>query len=320
MRRLATRSLMHFDLTSENLIVGEMACLSGSSRTATLKGVEAGEVWELRRNVLDRLMRLPSHRARLEKEYRDRALQQVLPRAEIFKEIETREFQKIVQFLGPRISFVRVSPGQTLFHQGDIADALYIVRLGNVRVGLRRFEGEMKVISRGAGSIIGEIGLLGFTSKDAEMSVKDADMALKAALERPGEEPGASLPPGHRSATCLALDHLEMARLGRSDFLQLMRDFPALRRRLVEQSLSRLSSDNERNPLLREFVTQGLYEGQSLLVLDLERCTRCDECVKACVQQHGTESHGVPITRLLRDGLHFANVMIATACRSCTDA
>jgi len=319
-RRLLGKPLVRVELTAENLIVGEMACLSGSPRTATLKGVKAGELWELRRNVLDRLMRLPSHRERLEKDYRERALQQVLPRADIFRNIETRELQKIVEYLRPLIRFVRVSPGQTLFHQGDVADSLYIVRLGNVRVGLRRFEGEMKVISRGPGSIIGEIGLLGFTAADARRDVDEADRAAKAALERGGADPGAAIPAGQRTATCTALDHLEMARLDRADFLKLVRDFPIVRRQLVEGSLARLRSDNERNPLLREYVAQGLYEGQSLLILDLECCTRCDECVKACVQQHGTDSHGAPVTRLLRDGLHFANLMVATACRSCTDA
>jgi Fe-S-cluster-containing dehydrogenase component/CRP-like cAMP-binding protein len=318
--RLLGKPLMRFDLGPENLIVGEMACLSGSPRTATLKGVKSGEVWELRRNVLDRLMRLPSHRERLEKEYRDRALHQVLPHAEIFKNLETREFRRIVEYLQPRITFVRVNPGQMLFHQEDLADAMYMVRLGHVRVGLRRFEGEMKVISLGPGTVIGEIGLLGFSFRDAALNVQQADLAIKTALERAGGDLGAAIPPGQRTATCAALGHLELARLDRVDFLQLLRDFPVLRRRLVEQSLARLRSDNERNPLMREYVAQGLYEGQSLLILDLERCTRCDECVKACVQQHGTQSHGVPVTRLLRDGLHFASLMVATACRSCTDA
>jgi Fe-S-cluster-containing dehydrogenase component len=297
-----------------------MACLTGSPRTATLKGVKSGELWELRRNVLDRLMRLPSHRDRLERDYRNRAMQQILPRAEISRNIDSREFRKIVEFLQPRISFVRVSPGQTLFHQGDIAEELFIVRLGNVRVGVRRFEGEMKVISRGPGTIIGEIALLGLSPRDADKRVEEIDTALQAALWRVDCDLTATVPPGHRTATITALDHLEMARLSRADFLQLIRDFPVVRRRLVEQSLRLLRSDRERNPLLREFVQQGLYEGQSLLVLDLELCTRCDECVKACVQQHGTASHGAPVTRLLRDGLHFANVMIATSCRSCTDA
>jgi Fe-S-cluster-containing hydrogenase component 2/CRP-like cAMP-binding protein len=320
LRRLVTKPLMRVDLTSENIIVGEMACLTGSPRTATLRGIKSGEVWELRRNVLDRLMRLPSHRERLEKDYRNRALQQVLPRAEIFKNIEPREFKRIVEFLQPRISFVRISPGQTLFHQGDIAEELFLVRLGNIRVGVRRFEGEMKVISRGPGSILGEIGLLGLSALDADKRVEDVDAAIQAALWRVDCDLTDALPPGHRSATCVALDHMEMARVGRADFLQLVKDFPVVRRRMVEQSLLRLRGDRERNPLLREFVQQGLYEGQSLLVLDLELCTRCDECVKACVQQHGTSSHGAPVTRLLRDGLHFANVMVATSCRSCTDA
>ncbi len=103
--------------------------------------------------------------------------------------------------------------------------------------------------------------------------------------------------------------------------------FPSVRRRLIDLSLDRLRGDVKSHAvgvggaLMREYVKQGLYQGQSLLVLDLDRCTRCDECTKACVQQHGTESHGIPITRMLRDGLRFGdNHLVATSCRSCKDA
>jgi len=40
-------------------------------------------------------------------------------------------------------------------------------------------------------------------------------------------------------------------------------------------------------------------EAQSLLVLDLEKCTRCDECTKACSDSHSG------VTRLIREGLRF---------------
>ena len=52
----------------------------------------------------------------------------------------------------------------------------------------------------------------------------------------------------------------------------------------------------------------------------MDLCIRCDECTKGCVDQHGTHSHGVPVTRLLRDGMRLGNFMVATSCRSCVDA
>jgi len=54
-------------------------------------------------------------------------------------------------------------------------------------------------------------------------------------------------------------------------------------------------------------------EAQSLLVLDLERCTRCDACVNACADAHDG------VTRLIREGLRFDKYLVATSCRQCRD-
>ena len=48
-------------------------------------------------------------------------------------------------------------------------------------------------------------------------------------------------------------------------------------------------------------------------MLDLERCTRCDECVKACADAHDG------VTRLVREGLRFDKYLVATSCRQCRD-
>ena len=48
-------------------------------------------------------------------------------------------------------------------------------------------------------------------------------------------------------------------------------------------------------------------------MLDLEACTRCDECTKACSDTHGG------VTRLIREGLHFDRFLVASSCRSCLD-
>lgn len=319
LRHTRDKPVWRMELTPANLIVGEMACLTGSPRAADVMALEAGEVWEVRRNVLDRIMRLPSQRQRFEGEYRQRSLDLVLQGSDLFKGIEQEEYRKIVNYLRQRVSFVRVSPGQVLFRQGDDVNSMFLVRLGYVRIAIERFQKESKVMSRGPGTILGEIGLLAFSADDVRMSFDAADEAIKDALSRAGDDLANAIPAGVRTATCSALGYLELARVSRSDFLIMLREFPILRRRLVEQALTRLRSDDETNPLYRDYVDQGLYEGRSLLVLDMDLCTRCDECTRGCVDQHGIESHGVPLTRMLRDGLRFENYLIGTACRSCAD-
>lgn len=307
------------ELEPKDLIVGEMACLSGSPRSADVRAITDGEVWEVRRNVLDRLMRLPFLRERFERGYRERALSLVLHNTDLFRAIPDEEYVQISNYLREKLAFVRVKPGQILFRQGDIVNDMFLVRLGYIRVGVFRHGNEVRVLSRGPGSIVGEVGLMAFSQQDASKKLEEADSTLKAALDRAGDDILNAIPTGVRTATCSALGHLELARLGRKDFLVMIRQFPTLRRRLIQQSLAVLRSDSDRNPYLEQYVEQGLFEGQNILVIDMDRCTRCDECTRGCVHQHGTESHGVPVTRMIRDGRQFENYMVATSCRSCTN-
>jgi Fe-S-cluster-containing hydrogenase component 2 len=91
-----------------------------------------------------------------------------------------------------------------------------------------------------------------------------------------------------------------------------------VRRSLAAEADKRLKANAEQVALtsrvaLGEFLDQGLVQAQSLLILDLDRCTRCDECVRACADSHDG------ITRLVRDGLRFDKYLVATSCRSCLD-
>jgi Fe-S-cluster-containing hydrogenase component 2 len=310
--------ILQVELTPANLIFGEMACLSALPRSADVIAMENGEVWELRRNVLDRLMRLPSQRKRIEVEYRQRALDLVLRSTGLFRDMPQADYQKVVEYLRQRISFARVNPGQTLFHQGERASDFFLIRMGHVRVTVARYTNEAgHVLTRGPGSTLGEISLLGLTSANAHQSEDEAERFVLERFERSGGDLTSALPPGFTTATVSALDNVELARLNRFDFLQMVREFPLIRRRLIAQTLDRLRNDENPTALMEDFVGQGLYEARSVLVLDLDCCTRCDECTRGCIKRHGTESHGVPMARMLRDGKRFANYMVATACRSC---
>ena len=169
-----------------DVIVGEMACLSGSPRSANVSALEDCEVWEIRRNVLDRLMRLPSQRRRFENEYRKSSLDLALQNNELFSGIEPGEYSRIVDYLRERLAFVRVQPGQTLFEQGEIATRLYLIRLGNVRVSVKQHGREGKIVTKGPGTILGEIGLLAFSLDGERKTPEEVDRDLKNKLEQAG--------------------------------------------------------------------------------------------------------------------------------------
>jgi Fe-S-cluster-containing hydrogenase component 2 len=94
--------------------------------------------------------------------------------------------------------------------------------------------------------------------------------------------------------------------------------FPAIRASLEVVARERAEMNRQRarsaevTPIT-DFLTQGLMEAQSLLLLDLEKCTRCDECVRACADAHDG------VTRLVREGLRFDKYLVATSCRQCRD-
>lgn len=310
----------------EDVSVGEMACLTGTPRTADVKAHTKCEVLEVRRNVLERIMRSPEERERFEKIYRQRSLAVVLSSCDLFKELPKPEYDACVDFLKDKLTFVRVDRGREIFKQGEFAEYMDLIRLGHVQVAIEGKGREPTILFRGPGAVIGEMGLLALALPD----VPHDDAAVKALIaeltRKIGEDLNAAtdlsaaLPCGQRNATCSALDPLEMARVSRGDFLEMIKRFPTVRHRLVELSVLRLKGERvgfSTNFARRDFVAQGLYQAQNLLAIDLDKCTRCDECTKACVQQHGTESHGVKVTRLIRDGLRFGDYLVTTSCRSC---
>ena len=124
---------------------------------------------------------------------------------------------------------------------------------------------------------------------------------------------------GRRTTNCTAVDFVQLVRIQRADFDRLMKEFPAIADEINEVARARRQMDLQllgrvQQVSLDKFLEQDLMQGQNLLLLDLNKCTRCDECVKACVSTH---QDGV--TRLVRDGLRFQNYLVPTSCRACLD-
>ncbi len=262
-------------------LFGEMTCMNLYPRSATVRAATDCVMLEMLRNVLDIIQRNKTLKAQLEANYRKRALDDHLRSVPMFASL-TQDF---IDLLRNKVELVRYTKGDVICRQGDIADNFYLVRLGFVKVSEPHPGGELVLAYLGRGGYFGEIGLLG---------------------------------EGRRTATCTALDHVELVRIHAEEFHQMVAQFPEVRRSLEQLAFERQTQNRQRlstatSTPLDQFLTQGLMEAQSLLVLDLERCTRCDACVRACADAHDG------VTRLVREGQRFDKYLVATSCRHCRD-
>jgi Fe-S-cluster-containing dehydrogenase component len=68
------------------------------------------------------------------------------------------------------------------------------------------------------------------------------------------------------------------------------------------------------NPRLLDFLADHRFlNGTQTMLIDLDRCTRCDDCVRACAATHDNNP------RFIRQGPQFDNIMVANACMHCID-
>jgi len=221
-----------------------------------------------------------SFKTDLEKKYRERSLDNHLRSVPLFASLD----EAFIEHLRENVELVSYNQSQLICKEGEEADAFYLIRSGMVRVSIALPGGEMVRTYLSRGDYFGEIGLL--------RSIK-------------------------RTATCTALDAVDVVKIPAVEFNLMLEKFPAVREQIEPIAAARLASDQPRmipaGLRLDEFLNQGLFEAQNLLLIDLENCTRCDACVRACAEAHDG------VSRLLRDGLRYEHFLVATACRSCRD-
>ncbi len=281
-------------------LFGEMTCRTYQPRSATVQAREPCVMVEMLRVILDMLVgnrqvseaskatskvKMPtfkgtSFKAELENKYRERSLNNHLRSVPLFATLS----EEFIQRLKENVELVSYNQGQVICKEGEDADAFYLIRSGMVRVAQAMPGGEMVRTYLSRGDYFGEIGLL---------------RAIK------------------RTATCSALDAVDVVKIPADDFNLMLETFPDVRAQLEPVATARMAVDRQKvipaGLQLDDFLNQGLFEAQNLLLIDLDNCTRCDACVRACATAHDG------VSRLLRDGLRYDHFLVATACRSCRD-
>jgi Fe-S-cluster-containing hydrogenase component 2/CRP-like cAMP-binding protein len=178
----------------------------------------------------------------------------------------------------------------------------------------RRLEcyGPMRTLAYAAqGDVIGELGVV----------LDEPRHATCAAYDHPDGRIDMRVPDSRSGAVP---SQLELVKIRRDDFMAALENSAELRSRVqqivdsrrpkvVAESGPKADQDwSLRN--LPEFEDLGLVQGQQLMLIDLDRCTRCGECVKACISVHD-DGH----TRLYLDGPRFGDYLAPISCRKCLD-
>lgn len=264
---------------------GEIGALSGWPQSVTARTVSDCRLLQIRVPAL-RALRLRSDalKNRLDGIYRERSLAGQLRATPLFKDCPDTFLQRLKE----RVELVSLAPGEILARQGRPVESLFLVRSGFVKL-LKEFEGgEAAVTYLSKGMTLGEVELLieGIT--------------------------------GWR-CTAQSVEFSELAIVSRSDLENLLEHFPSLRLQLWEYAVQRIkdigaaSRDVARSEFVETALQTGLAQATSVLLIDLQTCTRCDDCVRACADTHD----GRP--RFVREGERYGNFLIARSCYHCRD-
>jgi Fe-S-cluster-containing hydrogenase component 2/CRP-like cAMP-binding protein len=260
---------------------GEMGLISGRRRTATVRAGESGTVLieTPRKQIVKLMASVNSVRRSLDEVFMLRALQ-----TSIFPEVERSFLEALVK----KAKMKSFKKGDVLFNEGDIGDALYVIRKGSVKISRRNRAGvNVAQTYIPAGRYVGEMSIL--TEKEMQ-----------------------------RTATVSAAVGCETIVIEKSDFLDLLRSHPAAQQRISRLAQERnvenvVSNWDEKSGSILDFMTrEGLTDAENVLLIDSDLCVACDNCEAACASTHGGHSR---LDR--RGGKSFASIQLPISCRHC---
>src|SRR5256885_5333975 len=196
-------------------LFGEMTCRTYQPRSATVQAREPCMMVEMLRVILDMLVgnRTPSDvtkattkvkvptfkgtsfKTELEKKYRERSLNNHLRAVPLFASLD----DEFIEHLRQHVELVSYNQSQVICKEGEDADAFYLIRSGMVRVSNALPGGDMVRTYLSRGDYFGEIGLL--------RKIK-------------------------RTATCTALDAVDVVKIPADDFNLMLERFPAVRQQI----------------------------------------------------------------------------------------
>ncbi|MGD0410686.1 MAG: cyclic nucleotide-binding domain-containing protein [Verrucomicrobiota bacterium] len=293
---------------------GEIAALSRMPRTASVFAEsEESELLEIRWQGLRDLMKYDKELSRhIDQIYRERALAAALRRIPIFQRLSEEtlkkvmaatefgtygdydwsgEYKRLFQSGGPR------PQEPVIAEEGDYPNGVLLIQSGFARLSQKFGHGHRTLNYLGAGQIYGLQEIAHNWRKP------QSPVSLQYTLRVMGYTHVLKIPTGVMESLVLP----EMAPRDLPALLSTAEDRPAAPSPAVDAA-EKVGAD------MLEFLTENrFFNGTATMMIDLDRCTRCDDCVRACAAAHD----GNP--RFLRHGPISGRLMVANACMHCVD-
>jgi Fe-S-cluster-containing dehydrogenase component/CRP-like cAMP-binding protein len=297
-------------------LFGEIAALSRMPRTATIfADSDDAELLEIRWQGLRDLMKYDDAlRAHINKIYRERALASYLRATPIFQHLTKEQLERVaaqVEFATygdydwsgeykrlAQSGGVRPEKEPVIVSEGDYPNGIVLLRAGFARVSQKFGGGERTLNYIGAGQIFGlqEIA--------HNWRNKTAAVNFQFSLRAIGYTHLLIVP-------TRAMEEIVLPSLPKNELpppIEIAKDDLDSKHAAENGAREKVGAE------ILEFLTENrFFNGTASMVIDLDRCTRCDDCVRACASTHDNNP------RFLRHGPSAGSLMVANACMHCAD-
>ncbi|HEY5603690.1 MAG TPA: cyclic nucleotide-binding domain-containing protein [Gammaproteobacteria bacterium] len=293
----------------------EASAIRRSARSATIVAETDCRLLEIKWQGLRDLMNYSKpFRQQLEEQYRERSLKQHLRTFSLFQKIPDEHINAIIaaavfesfgksdwntsfKNLDAKTAAERIRDEPLIIEEGEYANGLILIRSGFARVSRKYHKQQQTLDYMRAGDVIGINVLMHNLSnpnkRNYEYSLRALGYTDVLRIPAPVFEK-------HIVPFCDA-QALQAAELASVVNLQ------------NQQSVVADELLNRESALLEFFVERRFINGTKTMMINTDRCTNCDDCVRACAMAHENNP------RFIRHGLRNDKFMIANACMHCSD-
>ncbi len=292
---------------------GEIAALGRTPRTATVFADGDVELLELRwQGLRDIRRRDDEFRQHVDHLYRERGQKEYLRSTPLFRGLGASDLAKIAdetlfetygdfdwhtkyKKLAEASAAERLAEEPVIAQEGSYPDGVLLIRSGFARVSVRVGNGHRTISYLGRGQAFG-------FEEIAHNWRFDETVPYQRTLRAVGYVDVLRVPTSIMEE--YVLPNMPPDQLP-----------PPIEARGAAGSVADVSDEASGiKPGMLEFLVENRYiNGTATMLINLDRCVRCDDCVKACAATHG----GNP--RFNRHGRRYGRYMVANACMHCVD-